>query len=196
MERIIWDHLVQIDIPIAEKIIRPIIIYLFLAVGLRLAGKRELGQLNSLDLIVLLMISNTVQNAIIGDDNSATGGILGAITLLVFNHLFVRFLFRHDKLARVVEGDPVILIEHGVLLADRLRHELITVDELTSAAHRQGYGSLAEADKAVLEPSGTISFFGKQTHPDIARQQQLLSRFDCLDAELAELRKAVGNRHG
>jgi uncharacterized membrane protein YcaP (DUF421 family) len=195
MAHVIWDHLAQLDIPTAEKIIRPILVYAFLVVGLRLAGKRELAQLNSMDLVVLLMLSNTVQNAIIGDDNSVTGGIIGASTLLVINHLFIRYLFRHAKLSRLVQGDPVQLVDKGQVLTRPLRHELITLDELTSAAHRQGFGGLEDVDKAVLEPSGTLSFFGKQAHPDVARQHQLLMRFDCIERELAEVRKSLASLH-
>src|SRR5580704_12877052 len=94
-----------LGLPIAEKILRPVVVYLFLIAGLRLAGKRELVQLNPFDLIVLLTLSNTVQNAFIGDDNSVTGGIIGAATLLLVNFLVVRFLFRHEKLDRLVEGE-------------------------------------------------------------------------------------------
>jgi uncharacterized membrane protein YcaP (DUF421 family) len=191
MEHVIWDHLMHLDIPAAEKIIRPILVYAFLVVGLRLAGKRELAQLNSMDLVVLLMLSNTVQNAIIGNDNSVTGGIIGACTLLLVNHLFIRYLFRHARLSRIVQGDPVPLVEKGQVLTRPLRHELITLDELTSAAHRQGFGGLEDVDKAVLEPSGTLSFFGKQAHPDVARQHQLLLRFDRIETELAALHKTL-----
>src|SRR6202049_2944999 len=93
-----------LGLPVAQKIIRPVIVYAFLIAGLRLAGKRELAQLNPFDLVVLLTISNTVQNAIIGDDNSLTGGLIGATTLLALNYFVVRFLFRHPKFDRVVEG--------------------------------------------------------------------------------------------
>src|SRR5580698_9272529 len=94
-----------LGLPIAEKIIRPVIVYAFLIVGLRLAGKRELAQLNPFDLVVLLTISNTVQNAIIGDDNSVTGGVVGAATLLFVNYCVVRFLYGHERLERLIEGE-------------------------------------------------------------------------------------------
>src|ERR1700732_1356681 len=97
MPHAIWQHLTRVDLPTAEKIIRPILVYGFLVIGLRLAGKRELAQLNSMDLVVLLTLSNTVQNAIIGDDNSVSGGLIGAATLLGINYLVVRFLFSHDR---------------------------------------------------------------------------------------------------
>src|SRR5215470_7372547 len=131
-------------LPVAEKILRPIVVYFFLVIGLRLAGKRELAQLNPFDLVVLLTLSNTVQNAIIGDDNSVTGGIIGAATLLFVNYLVVRFLFRHEELDRLVEGEPDVLIDKGVIQMDRMRKELVTRAELEVAAHKQGFGSLDE----------------------------------------------------
>src|SRR5690348_13546475 len=110
-----WSDMFVLALPVAEKILRPILIYLFLVIGLRLAGKRELAQLNPFDLIVLLTLSNTVQNAIIGDDNSVTGGLLGAATLLALNYVVVRFLYRHEQIERLVEGDSVMLVENGKL---------------------------------------------------------------------------------
>src|SRR5713101_5939174 len=93
----IWHDLFALGIPVVEKIIRPILVYIFLIVGLRLAGKRELAQLNTFDLVVLLTISNTVQNAIIGDDNSLSGGVIGAATLLIVNYIVVRTLYGHQR---------------------------------------------------------------------------------------------------
>src|SRR5262245_27928356 len=124
--------------PLVEKILRPVIVYVFLIIGLRLAGKRELAQLNPFDLVVLLTISNTVQNAIIGTDDSVTGGIIGATTLLVVNHIVVRYLYRHEKLDRLVEGEPTLLMTGGRVLEEPLRQELITVHEFEAAAHKQG----------------------------------------------------------
>src|SRR5437773_4166721 len=95
-----------LGLPIAEKIIRPVVVYAFLIIGLRLSGKRELAQLNPFDLVVLLTLSNTVQNAIIGEDNSVTGGIIGAVSLLTTNYLVVRFLYDHRRLDEAVEGSP------------------------------------------------------------------------------------------
>src|SRR3954462_10858258 len=139
-----WKDMVVMGLPLAEKISRPIIVYLFLIVGLRLSGKRELAQLNPFDLVVLLTLSNTVQNAIIGEDNSVTGGIIGAATLLVVNYAVVRFVYTHDKLDRLIEGDAETLIENGVILMDRLKKELITRSELEAAAHKQGFDSLED----------------------------------------------------
>src|SRR4051812_2299035 len=115
-----WEHLFTLgNVTFIEKVLRPVIIYIFLILGLRLAGKRELAQLNPFDLVVLLTLSNTVQNAIIGEDNSMIGGIIGAISLLVINYITVRVLFRHPKLEELVVGRPVLLIEHGKLQEKR-----------------------------------------------------------------------------
>ena len=177
-----------LSLPIAEKMLRPIVVYIFLIVGLRLAGKREMAQLNPFDLVVLLTLSNTVQNAIIGDDNTVTGGILGAATLLAVNYLVVRFLYNHEKLERLVEGDPDVLIQDGVVRLDRLKDELITRVELEAAAHKQGFASLDEIDRAILDPGGTVSFFAKRPTPDDTRHTELLKRLDAMAAQIAALK--------
>src|SRR5215813_11499612 len=123
-----------LGLPLAEKILRPIVVYAFLVISLRLSGKRELVQLNPFDLVVLLTLSNTVQNAIIGEDNSVTGGIIGATSLLVVNYLVIRFLYDHHKIEQFIEGDCDILIDNGVLQPRALKHELITVPQLEAAA--------------------------------------------------------------
>src|SRR5712692_9747682 len=101
-----WSDIFVVGAPIAEKIIRPVLVYFVLVVALRVFGKRELEQLNPFDLVVLLSLSNTVQNAIIGNDNSLTGGLIGAFSLLAMNYLVVRFLFRHRRLDQIFEGKP------------------------------------------------------------------------------------------
>ncbi|PYR22929.1 MAG: DUF421 domain-containing protein [Acidobacteria bacterium] len=181
------EHMFHLGLPIAEKILRPIVVYFFLIVGLRLAGKRELAQLNPFDLVVLLTLSNTVQNAIIGDDNSVTGGLIGAATLLALNYAVVRFLYGHDKLEQLVEGAPDVLIENGVIQPDRLRQELITLQELEAAAHKQGLASLDEVDRAVLEPGGSICFLAKKPTPDATRHDEIMKRLDRLSAQVAAL---------
>ena len=118
----LFHDLLHPDVSILEKVIRPIVVYLFLIVSLRLAGKRELAQLNPFDLVVLMTLSNTVQNAIIGNDNSLLGGLIGAATLLVVNYVVVRFLYSHESIDRFIEGDPELLIENGVLQADQLKN--------------------------------------------------------------------------
>ena len=187
MEKTLQD-MFALSLPIAEKMLRPIVVYVFLIVSLRLAGKRELAQLNPFDLVVLLTLSNTVQNAILGEDNSVTGGIIGATTLLAINYAVVRFLFDHEKLDRLVEGDPDVLMENGRVCEERLRAELITRNELAAAAHKQGFSSLDEIDRAILDPGGSISFFAKKPTPDSERHRELLARMDRLSAQVEALR--------
>jgi uncharacterized membrane protein YcaP (DUF421 family) len=184
----IWTDMFVLAVPVAEKILRPVAVYFFLILGLRLAGKRELAQLNPFDLVVLLTLSNTVQNAIIGDDNTITGGIIGASTLLLVNYLVVRFLYRHRKIDRFVEGESCVLIENGKIQEHQLTREVLTRQELEAAAHKQGFGSLREVEKAVLEPGGTISFTAKKPAPEETRHQEILQRLDQLSRELAQLR--------
>lgn len=191
MDPKIWSDMFIIGVPILEKILRPVIIYIFLVLGLRLAGKRELAQLNPFDLVVLLTLSNTVQNAIIGDDTSVTGGLVGAATLILVNYLVVRFLFRHPKLDTLVEGDREILIENGKLRMENLQRELITIPELETAAHKQGFDSLEDVEKAVIEPGGSITFIRRESRPEELRHQELVARLDQLSRELASLRGGI-----
>ena len=184
----IWKDMFALAVPILEKILRPICVYLFLIVGLRLSGKRELVQLNPFDLVVLLTLSNTVQNAIIGEDNTVTGGIIGATSLLIVNYLVVRFLYKHRSLDQFVEGRSDVLIEDGKVKTQHLRKELITMAQLEAAARKQGFDSLSEVQQCVLEPGGTISFIGKKPDTDELRHQAMLKRMDELVAEIAKLR--------
>jgi uncharacterized membrane protein YcaP (DUF421 family) len=187
----IWKDMFVVTLPILEKILRPVIVYFFLVVMLRLSGKRELVQLNPFDLVVLLTLSNTVQNAIIGDDNSVSGGLLGATSLLAVNYLTVRFLYKHKNLDQLVEGKADVLIENGKLRPENLKKELITTAQLEAAARKQGFGSLSEVDQCILEPGGTLSFIGKKPDADVLRHKELLDHIDRLKDELALLR---GNR--
>jgi uncharacterized membrane protein YcaP (DUF421 family) len=182
-----WADMFHLSLPVLEKILRPVVVYVFLIVGLRLAGKRELAQLNAFDLVVLLTLSNTVQNAIIGDDNSVTGGVIGAATLLAVNYAVVRFLYGHPRLDRLVEGDPTVLIEHGAIQHDRLRKELLTVAELEMAAHKQGFAALGDVDRAVLDPGGTVSFVAARPSVEMMRHDDVIARLDEIARQLAAL---------
>src|SRR6266403_4980400 len=186
----VWTDMFVLALPVAEKILRPMAIYFFLVIGLRLAGKRELAQLNPFDLVVLLTLSNTVQNAIIGEDNTVTGGIIGATSLLIVNYLVVRFLYKHRSLDQFVEGRADVLIEDGKVKTQHLRKELITMAQLEAAARKQGFDSLSEVQQCVLEPGGTISFIGKKPDTDELRHQAMLKRMDELVAEISKLRQS------
>jgi uncharacterized membrane protein YcaP (DUF421 family) len=184
----IWKDMFVLGIPLLEKILRPVVIYAFLVISLRLSGKRELVQLNPFDLVVLLTLSNTVQNAIIGDDNTVLGGIIGATSLLVTNYLVVRFLYDHRKLDQVVEGKVDVLIENGKVRPQQLRKELITMPQLQAAAHKQGFASLSEVEQCVLEPGGTLTFIGKKPAAEDIRHQELLGKMESLAHEISLLR--------
>ena len=186
----IWKDMFVLGLPVLEKILRPIVVYAFLVVSLRLSGKREPVQLNPFDLVVLLTLSNTVQNAIIGDDNSVSGGIIGATSLLAVNYLVVRFLYNHRKLDQLVEGKADVLIHDGRVQTEHLKRELITMQQLLAAARKQGFDDLSEVQQCVLEPGGTLTFVKKKPDTDDVRHKELLSRFEMLTEELARLRKA------
>jgi uncharacterized membrane protein YcaP (DUF421 family) len=187
-----WKDMFVLAVPILEKILRPIIVYAFLVISLRLSGKRELVQLNPFDLVVLLTLSNTVQNAIIGEDNTVIGGIIGATSLLVVNYLVVRFLYDHRKLERIVEGQADILIDDGKIHKRALKHELITMPQLEAAARKQGFESLMEVQRCVLEPGGTLTFVGKKPSSDEMRHRELVDRLQRLAEEVTRLRAAQG----
>src|SRR5437667_10950289 len=121
-----WTAIFVVWMTMIEKIQRPVFVNFFLVVALIVIGKRELAQLNPFDLVVLLSLSNTVQNAIIGNDNSLTGGLIGALALLAMNYLVVRFLFRHRRLDQIFEGKPTTLVQNGKVIKPALAKELLT----------------------------------------------------------------------
>jgi uncharacterized membrane protein YcaP (DUF421 family) len=182
------DHMFHMPLPILEKLIRPVLVYLALVVLVRVFGKRELAQLNPFDLIVLLSLSNTVQNAIIGDDNSVSGGIIGAIGLLSINWLVVNTLYRSPKLNRMLEGRAAVLVRDGKIDKRVMEHERLTREELMDVIHRQGFEHLHEVGRVVLEPNGT--FYVEPIEPSKGDKQheQLLARLESLTREVAALR--------
>jgi len=184
----VWHNLFVPELSIAEKILRPILVYAFLVVAVRLAGRRELAQLNSFDLVVLLMLANTVQNATIGNDNSLLGGLIGVSALLVINYVVVRFLYRYRSVDRLLEGGPVELIRGGKVLSDHLGREAITEEELMEAIRKQGLASAADVDRAVLETGGTISVVVRKPTPT----EERLHRFEGV---LKEIRDELSQVH-
>lgn len=179
-----WTAIFALGAPVLEKVLRPVIVYFFLVVSLRVFGKRELAQLNPFDLVVLLSLSNTVQNAIIGNDNSLTGGVIGALALLSMNYLVVRFLFRHRRLDQIFEGDPAVLIESGNVMKRALGKELLTQSELLTVLHRQGFDSVDEVERCVLEPGGTFFIQRKLPATDTLQHDQVMKELNFLKAKL------------
>jgi len=155
----VWSSIFHLGIPASERVIRAVLIYAFMVVALRIVGKRELGQSNTLDLIVLLLVANAVQNGIIGNDNTVTGAVIAASTLFAVNEALNRAEYAFPWLSRVLEGDATLLIEKGK-----------PVDR--AIARRQGYSELGEVHTAILETNGTISMF-KKDEPQIYHPAEL-----------------------
>ena len=138
-------------------VLRAVVVYVFLMIALRMAGRRETGQLTSFDIVLLLILSNAVQNSINAGDNSLTGGLISAVTLLVLNWAVGFAAYRWSWFERLVEGRPVRIISDGKIHEKALRRERITVAQLRSALRKQGIDGITQCKRAVLEPDGTLS---------------------------------------
>ena len=156
-----WHAIWHLDPSVAEKIVRAILIYAFLILAMRLVGKRELGQMNTLDLVVLLLVANAVQNGIIGNDVSVTGAFIGAAALFVFNETLNRLGYVIPWAGKLVEGDPTYLIRKGAVDKKELFKASISLPELRSIARRQGFTDLDQVKTAILETNGAVSMFDK-----------------------------------
>jgi uncharacterized membrane protein YcaP (DUF421 family) len=152
----ISDDLFTMGIPVAEKAIRTVAVYLGILLILRLAGKRDLAQLNSFDFVVLLLLSNVVQNAIIGEDNSLAGGLLGAVILVAGNSLLVHVVRGSEVGVRLFEGTPTLLVREGELDEEAITRLGLRRDDVIQALHHQGASTIREVKRAVLEPGGSI----------------------------------------
>jgi uncharacterized membrane protein YcaP (DUF421 family) len=168
----VWHDIFDLQLGVGEKILRAILVYVFLLVVLRLVGKRELGQSSTLDLLVLLLVANAVQNAIIGDDLTVTGAVIGAVTLFAVNEALTRSTYASSRLARFVEGEPTVLIASGKPVVKALRRAGISLAELRAIARRQGFADLGEVKTAILETNGVVTMFGEQEaqlyHPSVS----------------------------
>ncbi len=184
----IFHDMFQLPLPLAEKILRPVLVYCALVVLLRIFGKRELAQLNPFDLVVLLSLSNTVQNAIIGDDNSVSGGVIGAVSLLAINWLLVRVLYRSRRLTRVLEGRSTILIHNGQVERRTMEREMLTREELLAVVHRQGFEGFHQVRRCELEPNGTFFIEGFEPSAADLKHSELLTRLESLSREVQSLR--------
>ena len=168
-------HMLIPEVQILEKIVRPLVVYFFLLIAFRIAGKRELGQMTPFDLIVLLTISNVLQNAMIGPDNSLTGGIIGGLTLFIANGLIGRLTLYSPSIAALFEGKPTPLVENGRILTRNLRREVMTRSELERAIRKHGLDPESDMPlikRALLEQDGTVTMILKsenhQGHPQRA----------------------------
>jgi len=176
----ISHDLFHLGVSAGEKVIRTVLVYLVVLGLLRLFGKRQLAQLNALDLVVLLLLSNVVQNAIIGPDNSLLGGVLGAATLVVCNWVLIRLTYNHDRVMFLVQGKSTQLVDDGQLDEHALKRELITRGELDAALRREGVDGIGATETVTIEPEGTITPVTKP-EPGIP---EVLERIDELERRL------------
>jgi uncharacterized membrane protein YcaP (DUF421 family) len=179
----------DLAVSILEKLVRPVVVYLLLVFALRVWGKRILAQLNPFDFVVLLTLSNTVQNAIIGNDTSLSGGLIGAAALLAINAGLVRIFYRGARMDRrmMAEQDICLIKEHQIQ-TDELERLHINLGELTAKAHERGFDDLHEVETAVLYPNGTIYMKGGASR-DAARLAEILHQLQALRQEVAAIRR-------
>ncbi|MDX6307112.1 MAG: hypothetical protein QOI06_158 [Nocardioidaceae bacterium] len=175
-----WNAMWTLGISAPEKIIRTIVVYAGLALLLRLAGKRDLAQLNSFDLVVMLLLSNVVQNAVIGNDVSLTGGLLGAAVLVAFNAVVVRASLTSDLLTRLLEGHQTVLARKGKWDTKALRREGLRQADVDAALRRQNANSVDDAEQVSLEPGGAVVV-------SVSRERQSATKAD-VDAVKQSLR--------
>jgi len=145
------------DISLVEKLIRSVSVYLFLLVAFRLAGKRQLGQMTAFDFVVLLIISNVVQNAVIGNDTSLGGGLFGATVIFLLNAGVAWLTFRSKRVERFIEHTPTVLVRSGRILWENLRREQLSLPEFRAALRREGVVSLRDVRYVILEEDGHLS---------------------------------------
>ena len=152
-----------ISVPWWEFVLRGVAVYLFLLVFLRLTGKRQTGQYAPFDLVLLLILSNAVQNSMNAGDNSLVGGLISAATLIACHTVLAQLTFRLPGLARLVDGRPQVLVNAGRLDASLMRRELLTPDDVAAALRAGGCLHLHEVERATLETNGTITIVLRST---------------------------------
>lgn len=185
-----WSNMFALGAPVGEKILRALLIYLFLVIALRLAGKREMAQLSTVDFVVLLAVANAVQNGLIGDDVSVTGAVVGASVLFAVNAVVALLLFRAVRFRRLVEGTATTLIMDGVVDRRALRRERLSLDDLLDQVQGAGVDGFAEVHRASLEPSGKILVIPEKSSEPRRQYEELCRRLD----ELTELVRRQTNQ--
>ncbi len=151
------DDLFPLQTSIGSLVLRAVVVYAFLLVALRLAGRRELGQMTSFDLVLLLLISNAVQNSLNAGDNSLVGGLVSAVALVLLNWAMGWATYRWRWAERLLEGRPLRIVSDGRIHFGAMRRELITLSELRSALRKQGVARITDCEAVILEPDGTLS---------------------------------------
>jgi uncharacterized membrane protein YcaP (DUF421 family) len=194
----IWSDMFTFQVPPLEKVIRTVVVYVVIAILIRMFGRRILAQLNLSDLVVVLLLSNVVQNAIIGNDNSVVGAVLGATVLIVFDYVLDRIAFMIKHSERLLDGPPVTLVEDGQVRKEQLRRVGIRDAELRTVLHRMGADHASEVAYATLRPGGAFDVGLKREEQNanageldaaVRRiEAGLDERFAALEARIASLR--------
>jgi uncharacterized membrane protein YcaP (DUF421 family) len=156
----------------ADIILRSVVVYVFILIAIRLFGKKEFSQLTIIDLVFILLISNSVQNAMVGSDSTLLGGIVAAASLFVMNYLLKILLYRNKGISKLLQGSPVMLIHEGKVLEDNMRKERITIEELELAAREHGVKSISKVNLAVLELDGSISILSDNYQKHTKRKRR------------------------
>jgi uncharacterized membrane protein YcaP (DUF421 family) len=181
-----WSDMFSLQLPALEKVLRTVLVYGGLVILLRVGGKRDLAQLNTFDLVVIMLLSNVVQNAVIGNDNSLSGGLLGAAVLVAFNSAWVRLVNRTPRLTRIFEGTPTTLVRDGKVAGNLYRLGLRRADVATALRH-QGAADIGEVAEASLEPGGSIVVDLKPDAQDLTVGEYRAEQ----DRVIAELRAEI-----
>jgi uncharacterized membrane protein YcaP (DUF421 family) len=152
---------------------RSVAVYLFVVLAIRLFGKRELAQLSIVDLVLILLISNSVQNAMVGDNTSLLGGLVAAASLFGVNYVLKTLLFRSKKLSETIQGHPLVLVYNGNVLQKNLEEAKLTQEEVDAAVREHGVAGIAEVNLAVLEVDGNISVLSDNFRRKTVRKRQV-----------------------
>jgi uncharacterized membrane protein YcaP (DUF421 family) len=155
-----------------EIVGRSVVVYLFIVIAIRIAGKKELAQLSVIDLVFILLISNAVQNAMVGPDNSLLGGIIAATSLFLVNIILKFITYRYKKANALLEGEPVILIHDGKIIKKNLDNEKIPLDELEASVREHGVEKIKEVNLAILEIDGNISIISDNFKKRTSRRRR------------------------
>ncbi|MFE6054139.1 DUF421 domain-containing protein [Kitasatospora sp. NPDC056446] len=184
-----WHDLVVVQIPIVEKVLRTVAVYVLILLLFRLGGKRGLAGLNTFDMVVVFLLSNVVQNAIIGNDNSLLGGAIGAVTLVVVNSAVTRWLARDPRAARILEGTPTTVVRDGALVPGALHSLALRPSELEHAIRVQNGDNVSDVSRARLEPDGQLLVTLKASEQGATRGdvEDLRRRLETIERLLSEI---------
>jgi uncharacterized membrane protein YcaP (DUF421 family) len=182
----VWHSMFVVQIPILEKVLRTVVVYATILILFRLTGKRDLATLNIFDFVVLFLLSNVVQNAIIGNDTSLLGGIIGAATLVAVNAALNRLIAVSDRAARILEGKPTTIIENGRFLADRARRLSLRPVDVERAIRVQNGDDLKEVATGLMEPNGQLVLTLKQQEQSASKRD-----IDRISAQLKAMQSSI-----